>query len=284
MTVRSVKLSAPRAPDTSVPTAAGSSGAAALDVTLFRVSHTTFRPCVIPSHYHERACLTVMLSGSFSEGFSMQTVECAAAGVLAKPAGERHHDVMHGSQQLIVEPNEQAERTWPALRRVFDRISYHRSHVAAAVAARIAAELDTADTFTTLAVEGLTLELVAAILRAPESGSSARPKPPWLERVRARLEDDPRVPTMAELSLLAQVHPAYMARRFREHYFESIGRFARRARLEWAAQQLATTDASVSGIALRAGFADQSHFTRAFRAHNGMPPRRYRLATRTRSP
>ena len=127
------------------------------------------------------------------------------------------------------------------------------------------------------------MELLAAILRAPERGSIAKPKPLWLERVRERLQEDPRVPTISELALLAQVHPAYMARRFREHFSLSIGRFARRARLEWAAERLAATDESVASVALRAGFADQSHFTRAFRAHYGVPPRRYRLASRPRS-
>ena len=270
-------------PAAPVPTAAGSAGAAECDVGGFRVSHTTFQPCVIPWHHHERACLTVMLSGSFDEEFAGRSIECSSVGVMAKPAGERHRDVMHGSQQLIIEPDERAEAAWPALRRIFDGISYSRSPIAAAVAARIASELGAADACTSLAVEGLTLELFAGLLRAPHTPAAHVSKPVWLERVRDRLHDDPAVPTIAELAAIAQVHPAYMARRFRQHFAMSIGRFARQARLEWAALQLATTEEPVSALALRAGFADQSHFTRAFRAHFGLTPRRYRLATRAGS-
>jgi AraC-like DNA-binding protein len=39
---------------------------------------------------------------------------------------------------------------------------------------------------------------------------------------------------------------------------------------------LATTEEAISAIALAAGFADQSHLTRALRARTGMTPARYR--------
>ncbi|MGH7696688.1 MAG: helix-turn-helix transcriptional regulator, partial [Gemmatimonadaceae bacterium] len=208
-----------------------------------------------------------------------------SAGVLAKPAAERHHDVMHGSHQVIVEPDPEVEIAWPEVKRVFDGVSYDRSEVAWAIAARIAAELETCDAFTPLAVEGLTLELFSALLRSTaRSGGTASTKPAWLGLVRERIEHDPRVATIGELASIANVHPAYLARRFRQHFAVSVGQYARRARLQWAAQRLSMTDEPVSSIALRAGFADQSHFTRAFRAHFSLTPRKYRLATRvTRS-
>jgi AraC family transcriptional regulator len=43
---------------------------------------------------------------------------------------------------------------------------------------------------------------------------------------------------------------------------------------------VATTDDSIARIALDAGFADQSHFTRAFRRHHGVTPARYRELVR----
>ena len=263
-----------------MPAAEGSAAAVAIEAGRFRISSTSFGPCVLPCHYHERACLSVVLSGTFNECFASRSIECGRAGVLAKPAGERHHDVMHGSRQVIVEPDLEVASSWPIVSKAFDGISYHRSDAASAVAARIAAELMAADSFSGLSVEGLTLELFSAVLRSSPRSGVTGPKPPWLERVRDRLEHDPRVATLAELANIAQVHPAYLARRFRQHFAMSIGHYARRVRLEWAAHQLSTTDEPVSSIALRAGFADQSHFTRAFRAHSGLTPRQYRLATR----
>ncbi len=251
----------------------------ALEIGRFRVSSTAFGACVLPWHHHDRACLSAVLKGGFSEHFVSRSVECVTAGVLAKPAGERHHDVMHGSHQVIVEPDPDAEIAWLEVQRVFDGVSYRRSDVVWAIAARIATELEAADAFTPLAVEGLTLELFSALLRSTSPTGAAGTKPAWLSLVRERIEDDPRLATIDELAEIANVHPAYLARRFRQQFAVSIGQYARRVRLQWAAQRLSTTDEPVSSIALRAGFADQSHFTRAFRAHSGLTPRKYRLAT-----
>lgn len=269
----------------SVPAVQGSAGVSAIEIGRFRVSSTAFGACVLPWHHHDRACLSAVLKGGFSEHFVSRSVECASAGVLAKPAAERHHDVMHGSHQVIVEPDPEVEIAWPEVKRVFDGVSYDRSEVAWAIAARIAAELETCDAFTPLAVEGLTLELFSALLRSTSRvGGTASTKPAWLALVRERIEHDPRVATIGELASIANVHPAYLARRFRQHFAVSIGQYTRRVRLQWAAQRLSTTDEPVSGIALRAGFADQSHFTRAFRAHFSLTPRKYRLATRVGRP
>jgi AraC family transcriptional regulator len=186
---------------------------------------------------------------------------------------------MHGSRQVIIEPDPEAEIAWPDVRRVFDGVSYSRSDVVWAIAKRIATELEAADAFTPLAVEGLTLELFSALLRSTSRAHGEERKPAWLLRVRERIEDEPRLTSIDELAAIANVHPAYLARRFRQQFALSIGQYARRVRLQWAARRLSTTDEPVSSIALRAGFADQSHFTRAFRAHSGLTPRKYRLAT-----
>jgi AraC family transcriptional regulator len=55
----------------------------------------------------------------------------------------------------------------------------------------------------------------------------------------------------------------------------TVWQYSRRLRLEWAAAQL-TEQRSLAQIAVEAGFAGQSHFTRAFRRHFGVTPGRYR--------
>jgi AraC family transcriptional regulator len=100
--------------------------------------------------------------------------------------------------------------------------------------------------------------------------------------VRERL--DSRIgtrPSLAELAALARVHPVHLARSFRQHYGVSIGEYVRRLRLEWAAAQLAATQTPIALLAAQAGFADQSHFTRAFKRHTGLTPGRYRGVVRS---
>ena len=76
------------------------------------------------------------------------------------------------------------------------------------------------------------------------------------------------------------VHPAHLARVFRMHYGETIGHRLRRLRLDWAIGQLVDGDLPLRAIATEAGFAHQSHFTRAFKAYTGWSPAQYRIRQR----
>jgi AraC family transcriptional regulator len=63
----------------------------------------------------------------------------------------------------------------------------------------------------------------------------------------------------------------------------SVGTYLRRLRLDWCADRLVTTKIPLAEIALRAGFADQSHFTRTFRRYTGVTPRAYRTTRNGRA-
>jgi len=265
------------------PTSAGSASVAGIDTGSFRVSRVEFATGSRALHYHERACVSVMLSGSFTEHIAGRAIECEGPGVLLKPAGEPHRDEFAGSVQVIIEPDGCASAKLGERESLFRDISYNRSLIASAIAGRISREMASYDAFTHLAVEGLTLELLASVFRAGE-GPVLRTRPPaWLDRVRERIAHGGMVPDVTLLAAESEVHPAYLARMFRRAYGVSIGQYARQVRLEWVARQLTDTEEPLSAIAFRAGFADQSHLTRAFRAQWGVTPRQYRLATSTRN-
>jgi AraC-like DNA-binding protein len=257
---------------------AGSANAMSHDIGGLRISHIHFRKGLLASHYHERACLSIILDGGFTEIFSGRVEECVPGSTLIKPAGERHRDVFHGSRQVVIEPENDGALSRSA-RALFSEVTHVHSVVACAIGARIARELEIADASTSLALEGLTLELFAAAQRSQRGGPVRGALPRWLARVHERLTADPTPPRIGELAALADVHPVYLGRVFRHHFGMSMGAYARRLRLEWAAQQLSSTNEPLSRISFRAGFADQSHFTREFRRYAGVTPRQYRLAT-----
>ena len=263
------------------PVVAGSSTRHVMDAGNLRVSRVAFERGTRPLHYHERACLSVMLAGSFTEHIAGRVIECQEAGVLLKPAGEPHRDDFAGSMQIIVEPDEYAGIRMGERASLFEEISYGRNMIASAIGGRIARELENHDAFTTLSVVGLTLELLAFVLRAGRGPASVT-IPDWLAQVRERLDEPGPVPDLQQLSTGAQVHPAYLARMFRRFYGVSLGQYARHVRLQWVAQRLVGSEESLATIAFRAGFADQSHLTRAFRTQFGVTPGQYRLAAGSR--
>jgi len=70
--------------------------------------------------------------------------------------------------------------------------------------------------------------------------------------------------------------PYHFHRIFAAFTGEPLAAFIRRLRLECAAQRLVHLDASVTEIALDAGYETPAAFTRAFSAHFGVAPSAYR--------
>src|SRR5688500_13554612 len=91
----------------SIPVTTGSVPMASMEVAGFHVTDTYFPPRLkIESHYHEHACVSVILDGSFDEVLGARTFALPYATVLSKPTGERHNDtfLQTGAHVLVIEP------------------------------------------------------------------------------------------------------------------------------------------------------------------------------------
>lgn len=107
---------------------------------------------------------------------------------------------------------------------------------------------------------------------AGSGGSDRAPLPlRWLDRVREQLRDDPDEPDLSSLADQAGVHRVHLSRSFSRRFGLPPSRYRLRCRLGRAiADMMGGT--RLADAALAAGFADQSHFTRAVRAETGLPP------------
>jgi AraC family transcriptional regulator len=213
-------------------------------------------------------------------------------GALVKSFPRRSHSLEGGTAMTIPAGATHAARFGPAGARVvlvasengvarldrLDRLAELRGRELIWLAWRLAAELRAVDAAAPLAAEGFALELVAATTR--ETYAADTRLPAWLVSAEELLRE--RVRESVTLGVLAQsvgVHPAHLARTFRAHFGVSVGEYGRRLRLAWAAGELARGNRPLAEIAVEAGFADQSHFTRVFKRHVGTTPARYREQT-----
>lgn len=115
---------------------------------------------------------------------------------------------------------------------------------------------------------------------AVHEGADAR-EPTWLRLCMEQLVDECEQPLrLAVLARAAGVHPVSLARAFRRHYGISPGQLQRRAQLNRAAQRLREGQ-SIAKVATQSGFADQSHFTRLFRAEYRCTPAAWRAGFKT---
>lgn len=235
-------------------------------------------------HTHERAYVSFALQGGYTETCGSRAYECAPLGPILHPVGEAHADRFHVSGARVF--NIEIAPGWMShsdvLRRILSRRIVSRDAALPGLIRRIYAEFRGADSVSPLAVEGLSLELLAEMARQPSTVLDRCP-PRWLKQVRDLLEarylDDW---TLAKLAAEAHVHPTHLARAFRRHYRCTVGDFVRMRRLEFARAHLADPDASLGAVALMAGFSDQSHFTRLFKRRFGVTPGQYRASAETR--
>lgn len=224
--------------------------------------------------------LAVVLEGAVHKSFRQMSSTLARGSFMSIPAGAAHSSAFaaDGCRVVIVRPADD-EGT-----RLFGSIVHKHTKLAAHASTRlgreISKELDCSDASSRLALEGLALELLACAGRAGAATGDRDAN--WLRTVRDLVhESTPRSVSLRELGETVERHPAHVARAFRDAYGVSVTAYARARRLEWATIAVASTDDSLARIALEAGFADQSHFTRSFRRHHGVTPGRYRRLVRT---
>lgn len=73
-----------------------------------------------------------------------------------------------------------------------------------------------------------------------------------------------------------KVSSSHLSKLFKEEKKMTLGEYARLRKIEVAKTLLATTDKSISDIALMLSFNSQSHFGRVFISIQGEPPAHYR--------
>lgn len=84
--------------------------------------------------------------------------------------------------------------------------------------------------------------------------------------------------SVQELADIAKVSRFQLDRRMRLVFGLGTGQWLRKTRIDYAQRLLTETDTPILQIAISAGYADQSAFTRQFRKATGLTPRNYRNA------
>ena len=139
----------------------------------------------------------------------------------------------------------------------------------------LAREFRCPDSQSPLIVEALLFDLVSRHLLTIRDRSSARPR--WLGLFLDYLDDTfEQEWSLQNMAAEIGVHPVYLCRTFSEHFDCTLGEYIRKYRVLRGWQLLAIGDSTVAEIASQSGFADQSHFTRAFRNHFGTTPGEWR--------
>jgi AraC family transcriptional regulator len=247
------------------------------------LSHSA--PRKLPEHSHELAFFALILQGQYGERFGREQRQFSPFTVMFRPSGIPHQDEIgpsgvhffevelrpvwqarladcSGNLRAPLNDDRGGQLLWLLLQ--LYRASLAGSHPEA------------------LCVESLLSEIIGYAARLPfESGKQA---PRWLRRTIEQLRAEHcRKLTLGELSHEAGVHSVHLSRVFRRFTGCGIGEYVHRLRIRTACELLSTTGLTLADISFATGFADQSHFTRAFRRIAATTPSTFRSSIISRA-
>ena len=247
------------------------------------VEATYAKGLLIAPHAHDAPLVSLILGGNATEEYRGRTRELTTQTLLYTPAYETHgHRFLDPGRWLNIQfSNAWLGRLLAGTTKLADTPLLIRNESAVSWAARVGVEMRATDAVSRFAIEGALVLLVADLARAREKGEKIRPR--WLHLVENAIEESTAAPPSVEsLAALAGVHVSHLLRTFRRFHGSTIASYVRQRRITRARTEVATSTRPLSMIALDAGFADQSHFTRVFKKIYGETPGQYARALRGR--
>jgi AraC family transcriptional regulator len=240
-------------------------------------------PKKLPAHAHELAFFALLLEGEYGERYERQDRQFRPFTIHFRPAGIPHQDEVgpRGVRFFEIEIRPSWRQRLADYSAALDfahddcaggpllwfGMKMYREFMGTEATDKLTAD--------DLVVESLLAEMLGHVARMQRENVDHPPA--WLGRVveKLRAEYSERL-TLDELSVEAGVHPVHLSRVFRKFVREGIGERVHRLRIRAACEQMLTRELSMAEISLATGYADQSHFTRAFRRATGMTPAAFR--------
>ena len=243
-----------------------------------RVSEYTPHEEMAP-HCHHEASLGVIVGGDFVERIGKSERHYVTGSVSLEPAGIAHSQTfgVYGARQIITTADDAWLSYLADCKMRLAEAPFARTPALYRLGQKLAQELKRADAVSTLACEGIVLEIVAALGRVGFGSPAGAAMPPWLCAARDYLHANAcAAPTMKQIARAAGRHEIHLAREFRRYFGTSVGGYLRRLKTEEAARLLRQPGADITDVALACGFASHAHLCSVFKAHFGVTPSQYR--------
>lgn len=208
------------------------------------------------AHTHDHPHVSLMLAGGFEEEAGRTEVHFCAGRLALRPEGMRHAGTFSRRGALIL------ACAFPAYATAIDSPHWSRP---------LPRERLRALTPLLLAGENEAVEAGWDLIALADDEPS-RPTPSaWISNVRDQLIEEPAGADISTLATRAGRHRVHLGRAFLAAFGETPSAFRRRAMLDRALCAM-TRGTFAAAAAAEAGFADQSHFTRACRQAFGLTP------------
>ena len=240
---------------------------------LFLMETRFTKPTVVPRHRHENPHFMLVLGGGFECDVAAAANHLSPGEAIFQEAGLLHRGriLTDVGCALVVEVTGRHELHPPS--KGLERFS--RQTRIPALLAQIYRESRIQDQAQCLAIEGLLLLVLAALLREAEPAAVGAPH--WIDRATQLLRDSAcENHTMDELSRELGVDQKEISACFRKYLQCTPSEYQRAQRLEIARKYLAESNFSIARVAAETGFCDQAYFCHEFKRAMNCTPSEYR--------
>lgn len=239
----------------------------------------------LPEHAHQLAYFCLLIDGNYVEYQGSKAFTYRPLTIMFHPPDLVHRDEIgnHDGHFFIVE----LEAEWMTRLGEYSAIprtlTGFESCDLAWLALRLYREFKAPHTYSRLAVEGLAMTMLAEMTRTRVTVEKRPPR--WLARsVDLLHEEFNKNPTVNRVAAEAGVHPFHLSKVFRQFHRQTVGEYVKSLQMKFACRELFNPETELASVALAAGFADQSHFTRVFKQMTGMTPGAFRRAVKGDKP
>lgn len=247
------------------------------DVSGVRLSEYDYLIPKTDWHYHENPYFMYVMHGDVLDVNKNQTTHCQSGSLVFHNWQEQHFNSKHSESARGF--HIEFDRDWFSSRKLdislwegSRPILHPEVHT---LLGKIYYEFRCQDDYSPISIELLVLQLCEKV-SANHFGFQHEPN--WVTSLREILNDDPGVLSLKHISDQLGVHPVHISRAIPKYFATSLGDYLRQQKIKKALALLHRPHNSLTEIAHMCGFADQSHFTRTFKAYLNKTPREFKKA------
>lgn len=227
-------------------------------------------------HYHENPYFMYVLQGNMKDCNAKVKTLCPSGSLMFNNWQEPHYGSKHSAEANGF--HLEFDRTWfknndinLVLLEGSQLVQNPKVHL---LFAKLYFEFILSDSYSTVSVEVLLLQICETLSNLKENNSNTNPT--WITGLKELLHYDTSNLSLQYLSEQLDVHPVHISRAAPKHLSMSLGEYIRQDKIKKAIPHLLDSNSSLTEITYKLGFSDQSHFNRVFKSHFNMSPSSYR--------
>lgn len=248
----------------------------AFDFDHLILTETRCKNLAVDWHYHENPYFSYSLEGHCLEKNKKQSYSVQPGTLLFHNWQDAHCNSNHSeySRNFYIE----LEKEWFNNHDIEDNVIEGSTQIdnpfLKALCHQIYLETKFKDNTFQIAIESLLLNILSILKEVKRIETST--KPIWVNKVKEIIHDQfAEKITLKYLSKQANIHPTHLSRDFSRYFGTTIGNYIRKIKIEHSVILLVKSE-SLTNIAYRCGFSDQSHFIRCFKTTYNMTPNTFR--------